>query len=150
MKTLTKYLCITGTITFTGFAWAQAPAQAALQAPSGYWRIVDDNVVLEFTACANDKEAVCAVVRGVPPLNPKEDPPPKCGEVLGQDFKLDKNKQRWEGKVFESGGANPTKARLQSGKKGGLDLTFIALGGLYTETVSMIQVKDHTPCTTTN
>jgi uncharacterized protein (DUF2147 family) len=147
MKILSKNMCLAGTIALATLTLAQASTPAALPTPTGYWRMVDDNVVIEFAACANDKDAVCAVVRGVPPPNPKEDPPPKCGEILGQDFKPEKDKQRWAGKVIDTEEGKSYKARLQAGKNGGLDLVIVLMGGLYSETMALVPVKDHTPCT---
>jgi hypothetical protein len=127
-----------------GLTWAQA----VMPAPSGYWRLVEDNVVLEFVACPGDATAVCAVVRGVPPPDPKEDQPPKCGEMIGLDFKPDSGGQRWAGKVRDHVEAKSYRARLQPGKNGSMDLVIIAMGGLYTEALPMVQVRDFTPCTT--
>jgi uncharacterized protein (DUF2147 family) len=146
MKTLSKNVCLAGTMVLATLSFAQASTPAALPTPTGYWKVVDDNVVIEFVACTSDKDAMCAVVRGAPPPNPKEEPPPKCGEVLGQDFKPEKDKQRWAGKFVDNVEGKSYKARLQAGKNGGLDLTIILMGGLYSETIALVPVKDHTPC----
>jgi uncharacterized protein (DUF2147 family) len=127
-------------------AASQAQAPAPMATPSGHWRVVEDDTVLEFLPCANDAAARCALVRGLPKQVGKDDVPPACGEQLGLEFKPEPDGQRWAGKIYDHIEQKTYRGRLRPGKDGGLDLIVVALGGLYTETIPLAPAGSFKAC----
>ena len=102
---------------------------------AGAWRFVDDGTVVEFVACG---AATCALVRALPPMpDPKDGPPPACGEAVILDLRRDPAAARWLGQVVDTSDNKRYQARLQPGKNGRLNLVITALGGLFSETLTM-------------
>jgi hypothetical protein len=122
-----------------------ALGNAALSAPSGHWRLTDDDIVIEFTSCPSNASAVCIFVRALPKTGVPDSAPPKCGQLIGWDFEPDMQ-QRWSGKVLDYADGEVYRARLQPRTAGSWDLVVIAMGGLYTAGIPMVPAHEFVAC----
>lgn len=83
-------------------------ASAAPPAPQGHWAFVDDGTVIEFVACG---DALCAQVRGLPPVVEKGDVPPACGQTVLEGLRPEAG--QWRGEVIDPETRKRFRVRLE-------------------------------------
>ena len=83
-------------------------AAAAPPAPQGHWAFVDDGTVIEFVPCG---EALCAQVRGLPPVVEKGDVPPACGQTVLTGLRPEAG--QWRGEVIDPETRRRFRVRLE-------------------------------------
>jgi uncharacterized protein (DUF2147 family) len=137
--------CLT-TLTVAGYLLLTS-SPASTQTPSfpltGHWQFIEDSTVVEFLPCG---DAVCARVRGLPPKPEPGEKPPACGFEVLVGFKP--KGVHWAGEALDHESNKRYRARLQPGKKSGeLDLVVSAMGGLVSETMTLVPAKDFKSCT---
>lgn len=116
---------------------ATSAAAATPPAPQGHWAFVDDGTVIEFVACG---EALCAQLRGLPPVAEKGDVPPACGETL---LSLRPQAGQWRGELIDPETQKRTRVRLERQGEG-WRLVFSVM--MFTETLQLRPAGEFKRC----